>query len=71
MLVAALLGLVLLVLVRALVQAVAMNRLEQEALYLQREVERVRQDLVLAQARLQVAQVEQNRESGRWKGAVE
>ena len=35
------------------------------------EVERVRRDLVLAQARLQVAQVEQNRESGQWKGMVD
>jgi hypothetical protein len=68
MLVAALMALLLLVLGRGLHQAVALRRLEQEALYLQQEIARVRQDLVLAQARLQVAQVEQNRESGRWQG---
>ena len=67
----ALLALVLLVLGRGLHQAVALRRLERAAVLLQQEVTRVRQDLVLAQARLQVAQVEHNRESGRWQGAVE
>jgi hypothetical protein len=42
--------------------------LEQVAQVLQQEVIQARQDLVLAQARLLVAQGEQGRESARWQG---